>query len=145
MRNINFGKAGIIGVASMVVLLLVLLLVPGLAAEDVDNLKIDVNDLTCNMLNADGTDTISVNANKIKTVETSSIDGKLVYKCISEPGAIYNATGSAIQFSHPNPAVSCFIPYSGGTVITIDWHQEISSGGEDNLGSATLTCKYSLN
>lgn len=137
MRSIRFGKAGITGVAVVVVLGLVMLIVPSLAAGDIDHLTIQQFDQICTMLNADGTQTIPVLASKIKTIETSSINGNIIYKCTSEKGAITNDTGSAIQHKSENfPGVFCEIPVSGGTEITNDWHQDISSNG-----NATLTCK----
>lgn len=143
MRNKLSGKVAIIGILAMTILVIVLLIVPGIAAEDVDNLMVDMENETCDMLGIPAAIPIlPVDAKKIKTVETSSTNGNIIYKCTSEKGAIENNTGTAIQYrSEDFYNVSCNIPVSGGGVeISNDWHQEISSSG-----NATLTCKIPTN
>ena len=140
MRKLTNRKVAMLGVTAATMLILVMLFVSGIAAEEGGYLEIQQVPEKCTMLtwNSVPSDWMpeSVSAKKVHLVETNrQVEGDriyVVYKCLA-----YDVTnpGSAIEFrSEDFLDVVCRVP--GSLIPLREWHQTISASGE-----AQLTCK----
>ena len=132
MRNNNNGKAGIIGLAALAVLVLVLLIVPGLGAEEPPYTLIQSEPTKCTFVEFG-----EFPSHKSHAIETQNSE-ILLYICkvkdISPPpaettqydGETYNGGGTR-----------CEVKAFGVVFNTTDWYQVVTTSGE-----GTLTCRF---
>lgn len=137
MRNKNSGKVAVIGVAAVAVFILVLLVVPGLAAEETPAPAIlhDGND-SCAFFNPDPADPdIVVTPDKIILIEEKFDNGFHLFRC--EVKSFPIITDSTIVIEDASIYGDCFVSANGSFDVTNNWTQVIMPNG-----NAYLTCRF---
>jgi hypothetical protein len=98
----------------------------------------------CSMLDGNGNSGF-ISTTNTHITQTQSQNGNTMLRCQVKK-IVPNSTGSAVEYDFDSTGLLCGIALPlGGFVVTDDWHESVSSGGNNNLANATLVCHYNAN